>query len=247
MSLIYEMTRPVSSRDVDGLGRCKASALMGHMQEAATLAALDGAFGREELMERYGAFWMLVRMWFHLERPLMWNETLTISTWHRGGQSALMYRDFDLHVDGVPVGEGVSGWVLASVDSRKLLKLSAVQELAGTDGGSRCKAMMLSNLKLPQNLQQLERRPMRYSDTDINAHVNNTRYADFVCDALSAQSMRPDLFLKQMQLCYIAECKPGEVLSIQGGAQDGAQYICGIDDAGKTRFSGQAIFSEDIH
>ncbi len=39
MSLWYEMTLPIDSRDVDGKGVCKASALLGHLQEAATQAA----------------------------------------------------------------------------------------------------------------------------------------------------------------------------------------------------------------
>ena len=43
MSLSYEMTLPIDSRDVDGNGYCKASALLGHIQEAATQAAEHGA------------------------------------------------------------------------------------------------------------------------------------------------------------------------------------------------------------
>ena len=42
----YEMT--VDSRDVDGWGRCRPSAVLGYLQEAATLAAEDGGFGREK-------------------------------------------------------------------------------------------------------------------------------------------------------------------------------------------------------
>ena len=49
----YEMT--VDSRDVDGWGRCRPSAVLGYLQEAATLAAEDGGFGREKTLE-YHAF-----------------------------------------------------------------------------------------------------------------------------------------------------------------------------------------------
>lgn len=44
----YEMT--VDSRDVDGWGRCRPSAVLGYLQEAATLAAEDGGFGREKTL-----------------------------------------------------------------------------------------------------------------------------------------------------------------------------------------------------
>ena len=107
MSLSYEMTLPIDSRDVDGNGYCKASALLGHIQEAATQAAEHGGFGRAMTTDGYHAFWMLTRVWYQLRRPLRWEEPLTIRTWHRGARGASTYRDFDLYVEGKPVGEAV--------------------------------------------------------------------------------------------------------------------------------------------
>lgn len=57
MSTFYEYHLRLSGLDVDGRGHCKASALLNHLQNAATLAAEDGGFTREILLERYGAFW----------------------------------------------------------------------------------------------------------------------------------------------------------------------------------------------
>ena len=111
MGQFFEYERTVDSRDVDGWGRCRPSAVLGYLQEAATLAAEDGGFGREKTLE-YHAFWMLARIWFRLDRPLRWEEKVTVRTWHRGSKTALMYRDFDLLAGGVPVGEAVSAWVL---------------------------------------------------------------------------------------------------------------------------------------
>jgi len=124
MSLWYEMTLPIDSRDVDGKGVCKASALLGHLQEAATQAAEHGGFSREVITREHGAFWMLTRVWYRLERPLRWEEELTIRTWHRGGRAATLYRDYDLYVGREPVGECVSAWVLARQSDRQLLRLS---------------------------------------------------------------------------------------------------------------------------
>ena len=60
---------------------------------------------------------------------------------------------------------------------------------------------------------------MRYSDTDVNGHVNNTRYADFACDAVELERLPENRFLAEMQIGYLAECRPGEVLDIQVGGQ----------------------------
>ena len=200
MSLYYEMTLPIDSRDVDGNGFCKASALLGHIQEAATQAAQHGGFGRELTSNRYHAFWMLTRVWYCLHRPLRWEEPLTIRTWHRGNRGATMYRDYYLFILWEQVGECVSVWVLASIKDRQLMRMASIPELAGTDGGALCKEKKLSKLRLPTAMALTDRRRMRYSDTDLNGHVNNTRYADFVCDALEMEKLGPSRFLSELKI-----------------------------------------------
>lgn len=247
MSLWYEMTLPIDSRDVDGKGVCKASALLGHLQEAATQAAEHGGFSREVITREHGAFWMLTRVWYRLERPLRWEEELTIRTWHRGGRAATLYRDYDLYVGREPVGECVSAWVLARQSDRQLLRLSAIRELDNTGGGALCKDKKLSKLHLPDGLREADRRRTRYSDTDINGHVNNTRYADFVCDALRLEGLPRSRFLSDLQIGYTAESRAGDVLTLEVGEQGGQHFVKGVDEAGKTHFEAAAKFGEEIH
>ena len=246
MATIYEHKILIDSRDVDGRGYCKASALLGHLQEAATQAAEEGGFTRQALLERYNGFWMLTRMWFHLDRPLKWEEEVTIRTWHRGGRRATLYRDYDLYVDGQRVGEGVSAWVLADLNTRKLLRLDQVKEMEDTDGGDCAKTRTLSKLRRPPELTEAELRPMRYSDTDINGHVNNTRYADFICDAMEMDRLAGDAFVEEMQIGYLAECRPGEVLSLCTAPAETGFFVYGLDKEGKTRFESTVIFGKDL-
>ena len=238
----YEMT--VDSRDVDGWGRCRPSAVLGFLQEAATEAAMALRVSREEMLERHNAFWMLARSWFRLERPLRWEDRLTIRTWHRGGKAAMMYRDYDIYANGELVGESVSGWVLANLESRKIMRLADIQELAGTGGEELCKTRTLNKLRAPKDLKLLERRKMHYSDTDVNGHVNNTRYADFACDAVELDRLPEDQFLTEMQIGYLAECRPGEVLDLEAGRIDGGCYVHGLDQNGKARFETAMIFKQ---
>ena len=244
MSMFFEYEIRLNGLDVDGRGQCKASALLNHLQNAATLAAEDGGFSREMLVERYGAFWMLARSWYRLSRPLNYEDRLTIRTWHRGGKSAIMYRDYDILVNGQPVGESVSAWVLANVNSRKLMRLSAIPELEGTGGGELCKTMTLAKLRQPGGLREVERRLMRYSDSDLNGHVNNTRYADFACDAVGMERLSGDRYLAELQIGYLAECRPGEVLTIQASGLGDSRFVRGVDLEGKPRFETALYFGE---
>ena len=234
MSQFYEQTIRLTGMDADGRGICKPSALLDHLQIAAGFAAEEGGFGRETLVEKYGAFWMLARSWYRL----------TIRTWHRGGKAAMMYRDYDIYANGELVGESVSGWVLANLESRKIMRLADIQELAGTGGGELCKTRTLNKLRAPKDLKLLERRKMHYSDTDVNGHVNNTRYADFACDAVELDRLPENQFLTEMQIGYLAECRPGEILDLEAGSLDGGCYVHGLDQNGKARFETAMIFKQ---
>ena len=242
MAYTYRHQLTIDSRDVDGNGHCKASAFLGHLQEAATQAAERGGFGRERLLERYNGFWMLTRQWYRLDFPLHWGDEVTIHTWHRGGKSAVSYRDYDIYLGDKLVGEGVSAWVLADLNTRRLMRLDRVEEMAATHGGDCCKTITLAKLRCPAELQLLEQRLMRYSDTDINGHVNNTRYADFACDALELDKLGEGRFLSSLQIGYLAECRPGEKIFLEGGELDGGRYVRGLDEAGKGRFEAALFF-----
>lgn len=236
--MYFEGGYPIDSRDVDPWNHCKPSGLMGILQEAAVAAACELHASRPEMLEKYNLFWMLARMWYRLDRPLKWNETLSIRTWHRGGSGASSYRDFDLFVDGKPVGEAVSVWVLADADTHRLARMSKIEEFQGTDGGELCKDKSLSRFKLPQEMAAADHRAMHYSDTDINGHVNNVRYADFICDAIRMDQLGQDFYVSALQVDYLAECMAGETITLFTGEQDGLRYVRGADAAGKSRFEG---------
>ena len=229
--MFYEHEFRIDSRDVDGLGQCRPSALLGHLQEAATRAAEDGGFGRSALGDKYRAVWVLSRIWFRLERPLRWDEQAVVRTWYRESRGAMMYRDFDIQIGEERVGESVSVWVLLRPEDKHILRLSQVPELAGHGGGELCKEKTLSKLRLPDGLTRADSRPLRYSDTDINGHVNNTRYADFACDAVHLEGRRPEEFVQEMQIGYLAQCWPGETLDILA-RREGEQFLVRGEDAG---------------
>ncbi len=236
MSLWYEACFEVDDRDTDPFGQCRPSALMGFLQEAAVGASDALHVGRDELMEGYSALWMLARMRYRLTCPILRSDRLTVQTWHRGGRSALMYRDFDLFRDGVLVGEAVSAWVLADVETRRLLRMSLVTAFQNSDGGARCKSTQLKKIRVPDGLPLAERRRLGYSDADVNGHINNTRYADFACDALHLETLGEGRFPAEVQIGYLAESKPGECLRLYAGIREGLCYVRGLDLEDVPRF-----------
>lgn len=234
--MFYEDTYLVGARDTDPFNCCRPSSVLNFLQEAATLAAAQLQVSRDEIVEKYNCFWMLVRMWYRLDRPLRWNEELTVKTWHRGGKSAAMYRDFDLYSNGEQIGEAVSTWVLADLNTHKLKRLSEIGEFKLTTGGDLCKDIILRRSPMPQEMKQVENRLLHYSDCDVNGHVNNVRYADFACDAVGMEKEGEGKFVSSFHISYLKECLPGEIITLAAGQHDGAWCVRGTDAEGADRF-----------
>ena len=241
---VYEREYRVDSRETDPWYNCRPSGVLGFLQEAATAAACALHASRDEMLDKYNAFWMLARLWYRLDEPLKWGERLRIRTWHRGGRGASSYRDFDLFVNDAPVGEAVSLWVLANAQTHKLVRMAGIEEFQGTDGGALCKTRLLNKVRMPPDMTCAGTRSFRYSDLDVNGHVNNVRYADIVCDALHLARMGAERFVSSLQVGYQAECRVGETVDLTTGSDGGAQYVHGADGAGKTRFDAMLTLSD---
>lgn len=237
--MYYEATYRVGARDTDPFRQCRPSSVLNFLQEAATDAAGELHVSRDETVERYHCFWMLVRMWYRLDEPLYWNDELTVRTWHRGGKGVSMYRDFDLYRGGKRIGEAVSVWVLADLDTHKLKKLTEVEEFRLTTGGELCKDIKLHRAHMPEGMAPVERRLLHYSDCDVNGHVNNVRYADLACDAIGLDRIGEGKFVSALHISYLKECRPGEKVSLYTGERDGVFCVRGADSTEADRFEAE--------
>lgn len=236
MSGYFEKDLIVDSRDIDMFRQSRPSAILGYLQEAATLASLDLGVSGPQVLEKYDCLWMVSRNWVELDEPLFWHEAFTVRTWHRGAAGASIYRDFDILREGRPIGQGVSVWVLVGADSHKLFRMKDLEEFQGTDGGELRKTIKLRGLKLPGAFDGRETRPMRYSETDINGHINNVHYADFACDALHMERRDPAKFVRAFQIDYLGECLAGETISIDTVRQGDRWFARGTGPDGDARF-----------
>ena len=236
MSTIYKTDLRVDSRDVDLFNQCRPSAVLGLLQEAATQAALDLGVSGPQILEKYNCLWMITRNWVELDAPLRWNDLVTIHTWHRGASGVSSYRDFDLYRDGKPIGQGTSVWVMVDADSRKLFRMKQLTEFDGTDGGERCKSIKLRRVALPEAFDRRVRRDMRYSDTDINGHINNIHYADFACDSLHLEALGQGKFVRSLQIGYVSECQAGESIYVDTAVRGDELFARGEGEDGTERF-----------
>ena len=236
MSTVYTAELRVDSRDVDLFNQCRPSAVLGLLQEAATRAALSLGVSGPQILEKYNCLWMVTRNWYELDAPLRWNDAVTVRTWHRGAAGVSSYRDFDILREGRPIGQGTSVWVMVDADCRKLFRMKQLTEFDGTDGGELKKSVKLHRVAMPERFDGRVRRDMRYSDTDINGHINNIHYADFACDSLHLETLCRGRFVRSLQIGYVNECQAGETIFVDTAARGDELFARGEGEDGTERF-----------
>lgn len=240
----YDRTFAITSTEVDVYGNCCPSAFLRFFQDLATEHAELIGSERDYLIREYHAIWMLVRVWYQIRRPLKMGEELTIRTWQRGAGGLIVYRDFDLYVGEEYVGEAVSAWVVADAVSRKMLRPASIQAIAAAPVPKTVKNKQLKLIRTPQNRKEIYTKTVRYSDLDVNGHMNNTRYADVMIDALSVEELK-GRYIASLQLNYSMECKAGETMTISRDMGEDACYIDGCSEDGTRRFEAILQFRPD--
>ncbi|MGI6180636.1 MAG: acyl-[acyl-carrier-protein] thioesterase [Agathobaculum sp.] len=232
LSREYEIT----FSHVDNRGFARPSFLWTTMQDAATVHADELHIGRDDLH----ILWVLSRMKATLTRPLLPYERLRCETWCPGIRGACWYRCFAFYVGDEPVGQGQSMWVTLEPETHRILRPTAFP--AAADYLHAARGDLFPPLpKLSCGNAQLHHiHDVRYSDLDINRHVNNARVVELLSDTLDLQS-QPG-FVSSLQVNYTAETTCGEQLALSRGMSDGAYYLRG-EAGGSVRFEALASIS----
>lgn len=244
MQEYLERTFSITSSEVDIYGNCRPAAFLSFFQDLATEHSEIFHTDWHNLFREYHAIWMLVRVWYQIRRPLNMGEELTIRTWQRGTGGLIVYRDFDLYVGEEQVGEAVSAWVVADAETRKMLRPGSLERLAAAPVPEQVKEKQLKLIRTPKNRKLVYTRTVRYSDLDQNGHMNNTKYADVLMDALSVADMK-GRFVSAMQLNYSMECLAGETMNVSRELGENACYIDGCSEDGTRRFEAILQFRPD--
>ncbi len=231
----FQQSFTISSVDADASYHCRPSALLACIQRAVTAQSVVVGTTKTDMLAKYGGFWMVLRLMIRLKRPILWNEQLTVRVIIRRPVAKRIYRDCDLYVGEEQVGDFTSLWVLADEHTHKPMFMEDIPDLP-TENPPDAKDLTLSRLVFPQNMTLHDSRRLYYSDIDLNGHMNNTRYVDLAADAAELDLRPRGVFMQELQISYVGECRSGDLLRIYRGKENGGLYIHGVGDDGTPRF-----------
>ena len=211
MKPIHERTYILEATDVNSADRLKNSRLLAIMQEiAGEHSALLGA-DRSALEDRK-LFWAVIRHRVQITRLPKSGESIRVCTWPMPTtRTAYPRATVAYDADGNELFRGISLWILMDMTTRAMvLPGKSGVEVAGSLQGNE---LTLPGSLLPQKLPNREDRTVRFTDLDLNGHMNNCRYLEWVDDLLPAEFHRTHS-PKQLLVCYLSEAREAEKMEV---------------------------------
>jgi len=211
---IYVSTNTITTSEVGPSMQVRFSAILCIMQDAASIHAEKLGLGFDFLSSNKRAF-VLSRMQIKVCSKLpSWDETIKLTTWPRGVERLFAYRDFELaDASGKPFLQATTSWLMIDTLYRHPVRPQdyftnvAPHEVRVMD------AEAPRRLGWETSTQVFDTRRARASDLDPNGHVNNTRYIDWVTDAI-AERQGLDAHIDEFSINFLAEIRMSEAVRI---------------------------------
>lgn len=232
MNRLWQKEYILRAGDFDKFNRIKPSAVLELFQDAAGQHALELGVGFESMIKR-SYMWVLVRVKFRIvSNPVCYQKVL-IKTWPLAPNRLSYRREYSIeNENGESLIQGSSEWVVMNSETRRLV---ADPNLYPFSEGFKEERMFETKIGKVSDFESLGTPRIvnaGFSEIDINNHLNNTKYANYVMDAIAP--IESDK-LKTFQIDYRKEVLEGTELKIYHINKDNEKIAKGLNN-GETMF-----------
>lgn len=227
---VWEDEIRVPSYDVDCSGNLRLASLFNYFQETAGKHATHLGAGYA-VLKQLGLFWVLSRAKVRIHRLPAWGEIVRLTTWPKGLDGVLFLRDFQLTSDQHdPLVDGSTGWLLLDSKTYKPHLPDRLPATIPPNTHGHALNEPLRKLRPFNDLKPAYERKALASDLDVNHHVNNARYIDWITDCYSPDESASRA-VRTMQVNYVGETTFGDGIRLLQGEDPsgGSDYIEGVD------------------
>lgn len=208
----YSESFTIRANEVDQHGNCTLSSIFQLFQEVAGNHALLLNFDITDLHTK-GLTWVLHRMDIQILTYPKWRDKITIETWPATGDALRAYRNYRIiNENGQELGVCLSYWMMMNIKTRRPTRMP--REVLETRLENREHVLEVSTGKIPSlsNVDQEFRFRVRKADLDMNRHVNNAIYVQWIEETID---FNQGTKIKRMDISFIKECKFGDVIYSQ--------------------------------
>ena len=219
--MFFETKKQLLPDCFDENGYIKPNVVLEQFEDAAAKHAEILGCGFEDMAKK-GHLWVIVRTRYEVLANPKANTEIKVKTWPLKPKSVGFRRDYRISdSDDNTLINGTSDWFVINITDRCLAKAEGVypedEHLTEEAIVGRVKKVRSYNGEMAEKSVL----PTK-EDIDKNGHVNNTKYAKFVYDAVDC-----DLEIKAFQIDYHKEVMPNESFTLSFAKDGNTAYAEG--------------------
>ena len=221
---VFDSSLRVAAHDADSAGCLRVSSVFNHLQNVAAMHAGKLGVGITEVLEQ-GLFWVL--SWVKLEFSFLprLGDEFTVRTWPKCRHKLFFIRDFRFAGSNSEVFcRATTAWLLVDVKTKKAVSGQRLREGIPQLEAEHALRCYPERFAIEDAGRSIFTRVIRYSDLDVNRHVNNARFVEFIMDCYPLEHHRRHRF-RSLTVAFIAEARYGDELDLRLSAipGDGAE------------------------
>ncbi|MDR2627940.1 MAG: acyl-[acyl-carrier-protein] thioesterase [Dysgonamonadaceae bacterium] len=185
------------------------------MLDAASIHAQQRGFGYEEI-SKDGVAWVLSRLSMEMTEYPGHNRDITIETWVEDVSRFFTQRCFRfIDQSGKGIGYARTIWAAINVETRRPVDILAWRpDLAEyIDREKECPIEKMTKIPPVSNSEAAMGYTVRYSDIDINKHLNSVKYIEHSINVFDLHFFR-ERFIRKFEMVYLAEGMYGDKVKV---------------------------------
>lgn len=238
---VARYTFPVEPAEGNAQQELPLTLLVTRLLESATLHAEAWGVGYSTLVKDRHA-WVLARLAVGMERYPAVNDTLTVETWIEGYNRHFSARNFCFRDGkGAICGYARTVWSVINMDTRQSVDLTALENLDRHVADRECPIGRPGKLKEVADDDPV-RYTVRYSDIDLNRHVNSVKCIGHLLD-LFPLSVYDTHLPAQFDISYLTEGRYGMNLFLKRKEYEPGVFVAEMEtDRGEVLCRARIVF-----
>ena len=211
MGLTYQMKMKIPFDMADMNGHIKLPDVILLSLQVSGMQSIELGVSDKDMLEQYNLVWIITDYDIDVTRLPRFAEEITIETESLTYNRLFCYRRFTIFDEaGEAIIQMMATFVLMDRDSRKV---HAVEPEIVAPYQSEFSKKLLRGPKYP-NLEDPVSKDyhVRFYDLDMNGHVNNSKYLDWIFEVMGADFLTQHIPQK-INLKYVKEVRPGGMIA----------------------------------
>lgn len=204
MNNYYEEIKTIRAYDVDFNNKIKISSVFNLLQDVASVHADQLGLGFRDL-NKLDLGWVLSWVKLEIYKYPGFGDSITIKTWPKCKYKLYSMRDYTIRNEtaGVLIN-ATSAWLPINTRTKRITDTKHLPREIIYQPDLFAVDKFPDKITAGDTLKILFHKKIRYTDIDVNQHVNNTRYIEMILDCYTTDDYKVNL-IKSFEIFFSAE------------------------------------------